>query len=361
MARLDAFLRLVTEQQASDLHFHAGNVPVIRHDNDLIQLPFRRLSETEARRFILEILTPEQRKALEDDQDLDFIYTIKGTGRFRANIFRQLNGLSAVFRIIPDRLPTLDELMMPPSLKKLARLANGLVLITGPTGSGKTTTLAALVNEVNLTANRHVITIEDPIEFIHQPNQSVITQRQVGRHVATFAEALRSSLRESPDVVVVGEMRDVETISLALSAAETGVLVFGTLHTNTAPKAVNRIIDALPDESRDQMRGVLSVLLRGIVAQRLMKKANGDGRAAALEVLLQNWAISHMIRENKVHQIEGYLQSANTASTGMQSMDSSIFQSIRDGIVTREEGLKTAERPENVESLCNQFLTEESL
>jgi twitching motility protein PilT len=346
MARLDSFLRLVVEQQASDLHFHAGNIPLIRHNNDLVRLPFRELSETECRRFVVEILTEDQRAQLERGTDLDFIYHVGGCGRFRANVFRQRCGIGAVFRVIPDRLPTLDELMMPPSVKKITNLGNGLVLITGPTGCGKTTTLAALVNEINARFQRHIITIEDPIEFIHKPQKSVITQRQVGEHTSTFSDALRSALREAPDVIVVGEMRDVETISLALSAAETGVLVFGTLHTNTAPKAVNRILDALPEENREQMRGVLSVLLRGVISQRLIKRANGEGRVAVLEVLLQNWAISHMIRENKIHQIEGYLQSANTGKTGMQSLDMSIFNTIRDGLITLEEGLTVAERPE---------------
>ncbi len=359
MARLDSFLRLVVEQQASDLHFHSGNKPVIRHDNDMVHLPFRQLSETECRRFIMEILTPEQRAELDQGRDLDFIYPVKGCARFRANVFRQLNGLGAVFRVIPERMPTLDELMMPIAVKRLSHLGNGLALITGPTGCGKTTTLAALVNEINNTTQRHIITIEDPIEFIHKPIKSVITQRQVGLHTDTFASALRSALREAPDVIIVGEMRDIETISLALSAAETGVMVFGTLHTNTAPKAVNRIIDALPEENREQMRGVLSVLLRGVVSQRLVKRANGDGRIAALEVLLQNWAVSHMIRENKIHQVEGYLQSANTAKTGMQCLDSSIFNYIREGLITLEDGLKVAERPEWISSRVSEISGEE--
>ncbi len=355
MARIDSFLRLVADQNASDLHFHAGDIPIIRHDNDLIPLPFRRLSETEARRFILEILTEEQRTQLLEDQELDFIYVLPKVGRFRANAFVQRGGLSVVFRVIPDRLPTLDELQLPVSIRKLIKLANGLVLITGPTGCGKTTTLAAMVHEINRTASRHVITIEDPIEFIHPPIQSVITQRQIGDHTMGFSHALRSALREAPDIVVVGELRDIETISLALSAAETGVLVLGTLHTNTAPKAINRIIDALPDESRDQMRGVLSVLLRAVVAQRLCKRASGEGRVAVLEILLQNWAISNMIRENKIHQMEGYLQSVNYASTGMLSMATCIFNHIRDGLITLDEGLKVADYPEQIKSMCEEL------
>lgn len=352
MARIDSFLRLVVDQGASDLHFHGGVVPLIRHNNDLSPLPFRKLTANEARRFIVEIMTPEQRAEFERDQELDFIYELPGVGRFRGNAFVQRNGVSAVFRIIPNRMPTLDELRMPYSIRRLAKLGNGLVLISGPTGCGKTTTLAAMIHEINNTVNRHVITIEDPIEFLHKPIKSVITQRQVGKHTASFADALRSALRETPDVLVVGELRDVETMALALAAAETGVLVLGTLHTNNAPKAMNRIIDALPEESREQMRGVISVLLRGVVAQRLCKRVTGEGRVAAFEILLQNWAISHMIRENKIHQMEGYLQSANFATTGMISMDNSIFNLVREGLISLEEGLKHADRPDQLRALC---------
>lgn len=352
MARIDSFLRLVVDQQASDLHFHAGNPPIIRHNNDLVPLPFRVLSESETRRFVLETMTSEQRQQFEENQELDYIYVLDGVGRFRANAFVQRSGMSVVFRVVPGHIPTIDELEMPTSIKKLTRLANGLILITGPTGSGKTTTLAALVHEVNRNTHRHIITIEDPIEFVHEPIKSVITQRQVGEHTETFAAALRSALREAPDVLVVGELRDTETISLALSAAETGVLVVGTLHTNSAPGAINRIVDALPEENRKQMRGSLSVLLRGVIAQRLCKRANGDGRVAALEILLQNWAVANMIRESKTEQLEGYLQSANYATSGMLSMDSSVFNHIRDGVITQEEGLKIAARPDQLRDRC---------
>ncbi|MCP4603222.1 MAG: PilT/PilU family type 4a pilus ATPase [Proteobacteria bacterium] len=359
MARLDSFLRLVVDQKASDLHFHSGNPPIIRHHNDMVPLPFRVLSEAEARRFILETMTSEQRARFENDQEIDYIYVLDGVGRFRANAFIQRNGMSIVFRVIPSRPPTIDDLGLPGSIRKLIKLSNGLVLITGPTGSGKTTTLAAMVHEINKNENRHIITVEDPIEFIHEPLESVITQRQIGKHTATFSEALRSALREAPDVLVVGELRDVETISLALSAAETGVLVIGTLHTNTAPKAINRIIDALPEDSRKQMRSVLSVLLRSVVAQRLCKRANGDGRIAVMEILLQNWAISHMIRENKTHQIEGYLQSVNYATSGMISLDTCIFNYIRDGLILLEEGLKVSDRPEQIKSMYAQLSEED--
>jgi twitching motility protein PilT len=317
----------------------------------LVPLPFRVMSDAEARRFVLETMTSEQRALFEREQEIDYMYVIDGVGRFRANAFMQRNGISVVFRVIPNRMPTIDSLQLHGSVRKLTKLNNGLVLITGPTGSGKTTTLAALVNEINSNDARHIITVEDPIEFIHKTNKSVVTQRQVGEHCGTFADALRSALREAPDVLVVGELRDVETVSLALAAAETGILVIGTLHTNTAAKAINRIIDALPEESREQMRGVLSVLLRGVVAQRLVKRASGEGRIAVVEILLQNWAVSHMIRENKVHQMEGYLQSINYATTGMMGLDTCIFNFIRDGIIDLEAGMKVTDHPEQIKSM----------
>jgi len=351
MARLDSFLRLVAEQQASDLHFHAGNPPIIRHDGDLMPLPFRTLTQDEVRRFIFEILTPEQKEQFDRTNELDLIYVIDGVGRFRTNILMQTYGMGAVFRIIPQKLPDLDELMFPRAVRKLTQLQNGLVLVCGPTGSGKTTTLAAMVHEINRTSQRHVITIEDPIEFLHTPLQSTITQRQIGKHTETFAGALRSALRESPDVIVVGEMRDLETITLALSATETGVLVIGTLHTNSASKAIDRIIDAVGEEGQEQIRGVLSVLLRGAVSQQLCKRANSDGRVAVLEILLQNYAVSHMIRDNKLHQLDGYLQTASSDGSGAQSLDYAVFNYVKDGIVTLEEGMLVASYPEQLKRL----------
>ena len=355
MARLDSFLRLVVDQQASDLHFHSGNVPIIRHDGDLVPLPFRPLSDLECRRFVLEIMTPAQKATFERDQEMDLVYVMPGVGRFRTNIFTQAHGIGAVFRVIPLRIPSFDDLRLPPVIKKLADSANGLVLVTGPTGSGKTTTLAAVVDYINRNSNRHLITIEDPIEFLHDQYQCVLTQRQVGVHVESFSSALRSALRESPDVVVVGELRDLETINLALSAAETGVLVFGTLHSNSAAKAVDRIVDAFPEEQQDQTRSALSVLLKGVVAQQLCKRATGDGRVAALEVLLQTYAVSHMIREGKVHQIEGYLQSVENDGSGMQSLDTGLFKFVREGVVSLEDALKVANVPENIRRLASEL------
>jgi len=350
--RIDSFLRLVAEQGASDLHFHAGNVPIIRHEGELMPLPFRILSEVETGRFLLELLGEEQRAQFERTREADLVYSIEGVARFRVNIFVQSHGLGAVFRVIPNKVPTLDELNLPLALRRLTQLTNGLVLVTGPTGSGKSTTLAAMVDEINKTSQRHVISIEDPIEFLHKPIKGAITQRQVGKHAESFSSALRSALRESPDVLVVGEMRDLETIQLAISAAETGVLVIGTLHSNSAPKAIDRIIDVIPEESRDQVRSTLSVLLRGVVSQHLAKHATGEGRVAVMEVLLQSYAVSNLIRENKVFQIDGYLDAASCDGSGMQSLDASLFKLVKQGEVTLEEALKLANQPESLKRLA---------
>ena len=352
MPRIDSFLRLVAEQGASDLHFHAGNVPIIRHEGELMPLPFRILSEVETGRFLLELLGEEQRAQFEKTQEADLVYSIEGVARFRVNIFVQSHGLGAVFRVIPNKVPTMDELNLPPVLRRLIQLANGLVLVTGPTGSGKSTTLAAMVDEINKTSQRHVISIEDPIEFLHKPIKGAITQRQVGKHAESFSSALRSALRESPDVLVVGEMRDLETIHLAISAAETGVLVIGTLHSNSASKAIDRIIDVIPEETRDQVRSTLSVLLRGVLSQHLAKHASGEGRVAVMEILVQSYAVSNLIRENKIFQIDGYLDTASYDGSGMQSLDASLFKLVKQGEITLDEALKLANQPESLKRLA---------
>jgi len=348
MARLDSFLRLVAEQGASDLHFHAGNVPIIRHEGDLIPLPFRVLSELETSRFLHEIMTTEQRAEFEKKRELDF-------ARFRANVFVQIQGLGSVFRVIKNEVPTLEQLGMPRAVERLTRLNNGLVLVTGPTGSGKSTTLAAMVDQINKTSQKHVISIEDPLEYLHHNVSAVITQRQVGKHAESFAAALRSALRESPDVLVVGEMRDLETIGLAIQAAETGVLVIGTLHANSAAKAIDRIIDVIPEESREQMRSTLSVLLRGVISQHLVKHAAGEGRVAVLEILLQNYAIAHLIRDGKVFQIDGYLETASNDGSGVQSLDACIMRYVKEGLITVDEAVKVANQPEAIKAFAAQM------
>jgi twitching motility protein PilT len=248
--------------------------------------------------------------------------------------------------VIPRRIPGIAELDLPAAVRSFTRIANGLVLVTGPTGSGKTTTLAAILDEINRSQQRHIITIEDPIEFIHEPHQSLVTHREVGRHAETFAGALRAALRESPDVVVVGELRDVESVALALSAAETGVLVFATLHTNSAAKSIHRLIDLVPETARDHMRGLISVLLRGVLAQRLCRRRGGEGRVAAVEVLLRDFAVANMIREDKLHQLEAHLQSANPETSGMQSLDRCLLGYVKKRVVDAEEALKVANYPD---------------
>ncbi|MEC7525835.1 MAG: PilT/PilU family type 4a pilus ATPase [Myxococcota bacterium] len=347
-ARLDTFLRIAADQKASDLHFHAGKVPMVRHHGELSTLPFRVLSAPQVRAFLDEILTPGQRATLEAEQQVDFAYDLDEVGRFRASVCEQSGGLSAVFRVIPNGLPHLSDLEVPAAVAGFTRHANGLVLITGPTGSGKTTTLAAMVDLINRTSGRHVITVEDPIEFVHPPKQGLVTQREVGLHAQSFASALRSALREAPDVLVVGEMRDFETISLALTAAEAGILVFATLHTGSAAKALDRMMGAAPADQQEQVREVLSVLLRGVLSQRLCRLADGQGRAVAAEILLQSVSISHLIRERKVHQIDAYLRGGEQASQGMVSLEQSLVRLVREGRVTRAEALSHANDPESV-------------
>jgi len=345
LAALDAFLEFVVDQRASDLHFTSGAPPTVRFNGELFPVPFRDLSEPEARRFLFEIMSPEQRSTLEKTQELDFAYELPGFARFRANVFIHRGGIGAVFRVIPERVPTLAEMRLPLALRRLTTFTDGLVLFTGPTGSGKTTTQAAIIHELNCTRPVHILTIEDPIEFLHSEREAVITQRQVGTHTGSFHDALRSALRESPDVLLVGEMRDYETISLALAAAETGVLVFGTLHTGAAANAVDRIVDVFPEEQAEQVRGSVSVTLRAIVAQRLLPLADGSGRMAAVEMLFNNTAVAHMVREGKSHHIDAYLQQID-ATGGNQSLDRALLGLVRSRRVTLEEALKQARYPQ---------------
>ncbi len=350
MPRLDTFLRLAADQKASDLHFHAGKVPMVRHDGELVALPFRVLSEPQVRAFLDELLTPAQRAILDREQQVDFAYELPGVGRFRASVCRQSGGPSAVFRVIPSRIPELSRLELPAAVGGFTRHANGLVLVTGPTGSGKTTTLAAMVDLINSTTGRHVITVEDPIEFVHVPKRGLVTQREVGIHAQSFASALRSALREAPDVLVVGEMRDFETMSLALAAAEAGILVFATLHTGSAAKALDRMLGAAPSDQQEQVREVLSVLLRGVVSQRLCRLASGQGRVAAVEILLSSVSVSHLIREQKTHQVDAYLRGGEQASRGMCSLEQSLLRLVREGRVAEAEAMAHANDPEALRS-----------
>jgi len=349
MARLDTFLRIAADQRASDLHFHAGKVPHVRHNGELSTMPFRVLSEPQVRAFLDEVLGAQQLATLDRSGHVDFAYELDDVGRFRGSVCRQAGGLSAVFRVIPDDIPNLDDLELPAAVSGFTRHANGMVLVTGPTGSGKTTTLAAMVDMINRTSGRHIITVEDPIEFVHPPRRGLVTQREVGLHVESFSAALRSALREAPDVLVVGEMRDFETISLALTAAEAGVLVFATLHTGSASKAIDRMMGAAPADQQEQVREVLSVMLRGVLSQRLCRLADGRGRTAATEILLQSPSISNLIREAKVHQIDAYLRGGEDASKGMHSLEHSLRRLIDEGRITRDEAMLQANDPEAID------------
>ena len=345
MARIDTFLRIAADQRASDVHFHAGKVPAIRHLGDIVRLPYRRLGSHDARGFFDEILTPEQKARLEREQQLDFVYEVEGVGRFRACVYEQSDGIGAVFRIVPDRVPSVEELRVPHAVQQLTSASNGLVLVTGPTGSGKSTTVAALIDRVNRTSERHVLTIEDPIEYVHRSHRSVITQREVGRDARSFASALRSALREAPDVLLVGEVRDYDTVSMLLSAAEAGVLVIATLHTGSAAKAVDRLVGACPGDVQEQVRATLAMTLRGVVAQRLCKLASRSGRVAAMEVLLPSHAVSHLIRENKMHQIDSYLRSGEHLSGGTRSLEHALAELVLGGEVEAREALVHANDP----------------
>jgi twitching motility protein PilT len=294
--------------------------------------------------MVEEILTPEQREALRERGQVDFAYTLGAQGRFRSNAYRQQRGVDAVFRVIPPKPPTLEELGLPSSLARLANYHQGMVLLTGPAGCGKSSTLAALLNIINEDRHDHIITIEDPIEYIHPSKKCVVNQRQVGPHTGSFARALRGALREDPDIIAIGELRDLETIALALTAAETGHLVLATLHTNNAVRTVNRILGVFPPNQQDQIRTMVSESLRAVVSQRLVAKADGNGRVPALEILMANKAVGNLIRENKTFQIKSVLQTG--ATHGMCLLDASLAELVKNKVITRDEAARNAEDPQ---------------
>jgi len=335
MAELDELFRDMKEKGASDLHMAVGFPPQIRLHGDLTPLAYDVLTPESNKRILFEILTEEQIQYVKENRDFDMSYELEGTGRFRCNILFQHRGIAAVFRIIPDKIMTIEQLNLPETLKDIALYNAGLVLVTGPTGSGKSTTLAAIIDYINRTLNRHIITIEDPIEFVHQNKESIFTHREVGTHTHSFSDALKVASREDPDIILVGEMRDLETISMALTCAELGILVFGTLHTNSAAKTIDRIISAFPSNRQAQTRTMLAESIKAVVAQQLLKTVDGKGRCAANEILIATQALSSMIREGKISQIGSLLQTGS--NIGMQSMEQHIRQLITDGKITREE------------------------
>ncbi len=335
MAQIDAFFHLMNELGASDLHLVAGSRPVVRIRGTLERVKFKVLNNDELK-FMLYEITPEHKiKQFEETGDIDFSYEIPNLARYRCNFFQQRRGIGAVFREIPTRIRTLDELGFPPVLKQLMMLPKGLILVTGPTGCGKSTTLAAMIDHVNNTRNDHVITIEDPIEFVHENKKCLINQRELGTHTRSFSAALRGALREDPDIILVGEMRDLETISLALEAAETGHLVLSTVHTISADKTIDRIIEVFPHEQQSQVRASLADSLRAVISQALFKRIDKRDRIAALEIMIAIPAIRNLIRERKTYQIPNVIQTSK--SIGMQSLDDAIFDLLQRGIISPED------------------------
>ncbi len=335
MAKIDVLLEMMIQYGASDLHVSAGSPPLLRIDGVLKRIKYHDLSEKEVEVLLLEMLDEDQVEFLRERKDIDFAYSLDGKARFRANVFIEKGGYAGAFRLIPTQIKTIRELNLPDAVQTLSRLRSGLVLVTGPTGSGKSTTLAAMIDLINKEKNFHIITLEDPIEFIYPIGKCLIHQRQIGFHVKDFKSGLKASLREDPDVILVGEMRDLETIHLALTAAETGLLVLATLHTASAPKTVDRIVDVFPTYQQAQIRTMLSESLKGVVAQRLLRRADGKGRVAAVEIMICNPAIQNLIREGKTYQIYSVLQTGT--ALGMQTMDSHIKRMVQQGIVSQEE------------------------
>ena len=335
MAKIDAFFKLMNEQGASDLHLVAGKQPVLRIHGDMERIKYKTLDNDELKTMLYEIAPEEKVKVFEESGDIDFGYEIPGLARYRCNFFMQKEGVAAVFREIPSKILTADDLGLPPVCKKLAMLGKGMVLCTGPTGSGKSTTLAAMIDYANKERKDHILTIEEPIEFVHKSQGCVINHREVGTHTNSFGAALRGALREDPDIILVGEMRDLETIALALEAAATGHLVFGTLHTQSAGKTIDRIIDVFPANQQGQIRTTLSEALKGVIAQNLFKRADKKGRCAALEILVCTAAISNLIREGKTFQIPSAIQTGK--KFGMQSLDDAILGLLKKGWISPEE------------------------
>ena len=340
MAKIDAFFKLMNEQGASDLHLVAGSQPVLRINGEMERVKYKPLDNDELKAMLYEICPEDKIKVFEETGDLDFGYEIPNLARYRANYFRQKNGVGSVFREIPSKILTADDLGLPPILTKMAMLGKGMVLVTGPTGSGKSTTLAAMVDYANRVRKDHILTIEDPIEFVHKGQGCVVNHREVGKHTESFAAALRGALREDPDIILVGEMRDLETIQLALEAAATGHLVFGTLHTQSAGKTVDRIIDVFPSSQQGQIRTTLSEALKGVVAQNLFKRADKKGRCAALEILVVTPAVANMIREGKTFQIPSVIQTGK--KFGMQSLDDAILELLQKGWISADEAYSKA-------------------
>lgn len=333
MAEIDKLFTIQVAQNASDLHLSAGAPPMLRLHGEMMKLNHPDLTNEAVQSLIFEILTEKQKRNFIENWELDCSYSLPGVGRFRCNVFMQRRGMGGVFRVIPEKIKSAQELGLPKGLLDLVDVPRGMVLVTGPTGSGKSTTLAALLHTINLERKEHIITIEDPIEFVHENQMALINQREVSSHTKSFANALKAALREDPDIILVGEMRDLETIHLAMTAAETGHLVFGTLHTNSAAKTVDRIIDVFPENQQAQIRVMLAESLRGVVAQTLFPREDQPGRVAALEVLVNTHAVANLIREGKTFQIPSAMQTG--ADVGMLTFENSVGKLAREGKISQ--------------------------
>lgn len=355
MARIDAFLKLGLAQGCSDIHLAVGVPPMLRMHGDLMPIKFRDLGDTELEGYIAEILTTNQRKRFDEGHDLDFSYVSEDKGRFRVNVFRKETGVGATFRFIPGDVPTLESLDLPAVVRKLCDHHQGMILVTGSTGTGKSTTLAAMIDHLNSTQNANIISLEDPIEFIHRSKQSQVIQRELGTHLPSFADGIRASLREDPDVILVGELRDAETIQMAMTAAETGHLVLGTLHTTGAVKTIDRIIDALPGDMREQSKSFLAQSLNAVITQTLVKTPDGRGRKAIVEVMVMTRAIAKLIMTDQTHQIPAQLQTGK--DLGMQMMDQALLDAIQRKQIDPDDAFRFA----TDKALFQRFVTDTSV
>jgi len=343
MPKIDQLLEIVKKAGASDLHLAAESEPLVRVAGCLQKTRHKKLNGESIRSLIYEILTDDQIRRFEKEGDLDVSYGVEGVARFRINVFHSYRGVAAAVRLIPDAIPDLDTLGFPDNVSELVQARSGLVLITGPTNSGKTTTLAALIDHLNTSFSRHIISLEDPVEYVHESKNSLVTQRQIGLHAGSFSAGLRAALREDPDVVIVGELRDTETISLAITAAEVGLLVLGTLHTSTATSTIDRIIDVFSADQQQQIRVMLASSLLGVISQQLVQRADKPGRIAAYELLVRTNSIAHLIRESKTHQIPNVIQSSR--KLGMRLLDSHLKALVDSGIVNVSEAVRVAADP----------------
>ena len=352
MAQINAFFEMLHQYGGSDLHLTSGSQPLLRLRGQLQKVKFKPFEHDELKALLYEI-TPEAKvKEFEETGDVDFAHEVPGLARYRVNFFMQHRGIAAVFREIPQEIMTVEQLGLPERLRDLAMLNKGLVLVTGPTGSGKSTTLAAIIDHANKNRRDHILTVEDPIEFVHQSQGCLVNQREVGRHTQSFKAALRGALREDPDIILVGEMRDLETITLALEAAETGHLVFSTLHTQSAVKTIDRIIEVFPEDGQAQVRTSLAESLRAVVSQTLFKRIDTKGRVAAQEILMAIPSVRNLIREGKTHQLSSVLQTGR--EQGMQTLDDEIARLIAAGIISLEDGLAQAQNKEKISGLAKE-------